>query len=325
MSLRKVQLMALAVATLVGLVAFAVTAAAQQRGDPAAGKTFWDGQLCSRCHGVAGEGGFGPDLAGRGLTVNQFKRAIRTPWGIMPAYTTQQVSDQNIADLQAYFNSLPAVAEPGPWRVAIPAGAKEAQKLFISNGCAQCHGATADGVRRGLGNEGVTDPDHLWEMVFEHTKEFPTGRMGNFNELRFQGKKQIWDWLSKDLGLRVTVAVTVTAGALPGDRTAYTVDLENRGALDAGQVYIAALIPPGSTLVGTPNTPAGALFRGVEGTPAGAAWVATKIPAKGKLGPFTFEVQGPGAGTGSHAWVRWLSPTPGGDFVISGHVEEPEG
>jgi len=313
--------MALSVAALLGLVAFAVTAMAQPKGDPVAGKAFWGTKLCSRCHGVDGEGGFGPDLAGRGLTVDQFKRAIRTPWGIMPAFTPQQVSDQNIADLTAYFNSLPVVAEPGPWRVPIPAGAPTGQKLYIATGCGQCHGATADRMRQGLGEEGVTDFEHFSEMVWEHTKEFPTGNMGDFNPLRVSEEEltTIWNYLSKDLGIRVPVVVTVTAGAPVGDRTTYTINLENRGALDAGQVYIAALIPPGSTLVGTPTTPAGALFRGVEGTPAGAAWVATKIPAKGKLGPFTFEVQGPGAATGSHAWVRWLSPTPGGDFTISGH------
>ena len=42
-----------------------------------AGKAFWQGQMCSFCHGTAGEGGWGPDLAGRALTVAQFKQRIQ--------------------------------------------------------------------------------------------------------------------------------------------------------------------------------------------------------------------------------------------------------
>ena len=32
-----------------------------------AGKVFWQGQMCNFCHGTNGEGGWGPDLAGRAL------------------------------------------------------------------------------------------------------------------------------------------------------------------------------------------------------------------------------------------------------------------
>src|SRR5258705_8571282 len=53
-------------------------------GNAQAGKTAWMDRRCRRCHGEGGEGGFGPDLAGRALTYNQFKQALRKPWGIMP-------------------------------------------------------------------------------------------------------------------------------------------------------------------------------------------------------------------------------------------------
>ena len=29
----------------------------------------------------------GPDLAGRKLSADQFKHAVRQPWGVMPAFT----------------------------------------------------------------------------------------------------------------------------------------------------------------------------------------------------------------------------------------------
>jgi mono/diheme cytochrome c family protein len=76
-------------------------AAAQQglptaAGDPERGKVLWlktEHVECRECHGDNGEGGFGPDLAGRNLTRAQFIHAVRKPWGIMPAYAESQISD----------------------------------------------------------------------------------------------------------------------------------------------------------------------------------------------------------------------------------------
>lgn len=48
-----------------------------------AGAVGWhEGTRCHNCHGDEGEGAFAPDLAGgRGLTWQQFRRAVRKPWG----------------------------------------------------------------------------------------------------------------------------------------------------------------------------------------------------------------------------------------------------
>src|SRR6202021_2215802 len=75
-------------------------------GDPAAGKAYWGGEApravdCKNCHGNTGEGAFGPDLAGRGLNAAQVMRAVRRPWGIMPAFVESQLSDKDAADLAA--------------------------------------------------------------------------------------------------------------------------------------------------------------------------------------------------------------------------------
>ena len=68
------------------------------QGNAEAGEQLWAGNAieCSNCHGEEGEGGFGPDLAGRRLSVEQFRRAVRRPWGIMPAYIDTQISDQDM-------------------------------------------------------------------------------------------------------------------------------------------------------------------------------------------------------------------------------------
>src|SRR5579871_6438591 len=82
---------------------------AQAGGDAAAGKALWEGSQtqCRSCHGLKGEGAFGPPLAGRGMTGAEFHQAARKPWGIMPAYTEGQVSDADLANFAAYFASLP--------------------------------------------------------------------------------------------------------------------------------------------------------------------------------------------------------------------------
>ena len=69
-----------------------------------------------------GEGGFGPDLAGRKLTQAQFLHAVQKPWGIMPSFP--QFNEKQIADLYAYVSSLPGVPEPAA--CALPAAGQRA-------------------------------------------------------------------------------------------------------------------------------------------------------------------------------------------------------
>ena len=47
--------------------------------DMAAGKALWEGSQtqCRACHGRLGEGAFGPPLAGRSLSVAEFRQAVR--------------------------------------------------------------------------------------------------------------------------------------------------------------------------------------------------------------------------------------------------------
>src|SRR5690242_7851683 len=71
-------------------------------GDPVRGKVLWqktEHVECRECHGVNGEGAFGPDLAGRKLTPAQFIHAVRKPWGIMPAFTDKNITDPELMDL----------------------------------------------------------------------------------------------------------------------------------------------------------------------------------------------------------------------------------
>src|SRR5438128_1586608 len=119
-------------------------------GDPVLGATQYTAKLCMDCHGDDAEGGYGPDLAGgRGLTLAQFKHAIRKPWGRMSAWTPEQLPDENIANIYAWVKTKSMVAEPGEWHWRrAPATAPRAQQLYMNTlGCGQCHEPEALRVR----------------------------------------------------------------------------------------------------------------------------------------------------------------------------------
>jgi cytochrome c553 len=142
-------------------------------GDAAAGKAYWDREAprataCRNCHDNNAEGQFGPDLAGRGLNAAQVMRAVRQPWGIMPAFVESQLSDKDAADLAAYFASLPKPAAPGKWRVEVAADTPPGQATLINTGCGQCHGATFNGPRGNLGAVNA-DFDYFANLVYNHT------------------------------------------------------------------------------------------------------------------------------------------------------------
>jgi mono/diheme cytochrome c family protein len=109
----RVEKMLLLVALFTGSLAQAPVAA--PAGDPAAGKALWNEpqRWCKRCHGENADGGFGPDLAGRGLSVDQVKRALRQPWAIMPAHTEMQVTERRLPTSRR-IRVAAEVAEPSP-------------------------------------------------------------------------------------------------------------------------------------------------------------------------------------------------------------------
>ena len=127
-----------------------------QTPDLAAGKALWEGggTQCRNCHGTTGEGGFGPDLAGRGLSAAQYIQAVRHPWGIMPMFVESQVSNAELGNIAAYFASLPKNPAPAAWRVPVDPAMPHGQQVMVSMGCAQCHGATFNNARGTLGGTG---------------------------------------------------------------------------------------------------------------------------------------------------------------------------
>ena len=62
---------------------------------------------CYQCHGYAAQGGAGPRLAPRPLAFAGFSRYVRRPTDQMPPYTSRVASDQDLADIYAFLQTIP--------------------------------------------------------------------------------------------------------------------------------------------------------------------------------------------------------------------------
>ncbi len=319
------------------------TSSAFAQGDAAAGKTLWTGPTiqCRNCHGAAGEGGFGPQLAGRKITFEQFRHAVREPLRIMPAYIEKQIGDSAMLNLVAYFDGLPPVAQPGAWRVALPPNAPPAQQLLIATvGCGQCHGATFADSR---GDAGAAGADFNWfsALVYTHTTASPEERrlsgdnpdnpirMGNYSRTQVPEAtlRQLWQWISVDLGLRVPIEARLSAGVPSGANTSYTLTVENVGVagkgLSAEELTIALTLPPGSTVVSA----TGEGYRGARRDPQEGANVATWTV--GRLAPkdkqtYMLTITPPSdAAQKPRGVVRWSRPPLGDGSLDSANIAPP--
>jgi mono/diheme cytochrome c family protein len=251
------------------------TAANAQAGNAAAGKAYWDrdaprATACRNCHGGLAEGAFGPDLAGRGLNAAQVLHAVRQPWGIMPAFVESQLSEQEAADLAAYFASMPKPAAPGKWRFEVPANAPPGQATLLNMGCGQCHGPAFNGPR---GNMGAVNADfeYFANLVYNHTTAMPVHRaslgqnatnldMGNFSRTRFpeQSLRQIYFWARDEIGFRVPLAGALSKGQEGPSGVTYNLRVSNNGlqgkGLIAEGVTVSLSIPAGTNVVAATGT-----------------------------------------------------------------------
>jgi mono/diheme cytochrome c family protein len=80
-------------------------------GDAGNGKRVYLADGCFTCHGRVGQGGAyngpAPILAKTAMPFEGFKMQIRNPSNDMPAYSEAVMSDQQIADIYAFVQSLP--------------------------------------------------------------------------------------------------------------------------------------------------------------------------------------------------------------------------
>lgn len=307
------------------------------QGNAEAGKKLWASAdaRCRDCHGVEAEGAYGPDLAGRQLSFDQFRRAIRRPWGVMPAFPEDQHSEQELADLYAYSQSLPRVAEPGPWRTPVPANAPKGQELMIAAfGCGQCHGAVLQGPRT---NAGAVGADFEWftNMVYQHTTVMPEHRkllenapdrvrMGNFSRTRVPERdlEEIWRYLRDDLKFRVPVTSRLTP-ATPAGR--YDLVVRNGGlvgkGLTAEDITILLSLRPGTKVTNA----TGAGYQGVRNDAQLKADVAVwQLPRLEPKQDQTYTITVASGGGIASGVVRWTKPVSGtGSSQINVAIQPP--
>jgi len=113
---KRIGLAALAVVTL-SAGAFVIALAQDvPRGDAANGRRIYLAVGCFTCHGRSGQGGAytgpAPILARTALPFEGFKALIRDPSNNMPAYSDVVLSDQDVADIYAFLESLPGPRSP---------------------------------------------------------------------------------------------------------------------------------------------------------------------------------------------------------------------
>jgi len=302
---------------------------AAAQGDAAAGKAYWDREAprataCRNCHGTNAEGAFGPDLAGRGLNVAQVIKAVREPWGIMPAFVDSQLNDKDAADLTAYFASLPKPAAPGKWRFEVPAGAPPGQAAALNVGCAQCHGPTMNGPRNNMGavNENFA---YFANLVYNHTTAMGQHRavlganatnldMGNYNRARLtEGQlRQIFFWLRDEMGFRPLMAGAWTKGDQTASSVTYNLAINNNGVqgrgLIAEGVTVTLIVPKDSTVVAATGT-------GYQGTrmvnnATNAVWqIPRSAPKDSEKLSITLSKPGTAADN-LRGQIRWAKPGP---------------
>jgi len=116
--MKRVLLLTATVLAVSGLCANVTGVRAQDApaGDAAAGKRVYLADGCFTCHGRVGEGGAyngpAPILAKTALPFEGLKMQIRNPSNDMPAYSEKVMSDQQIADIYAFLQSLPSRRDP---------------------------------------------------------------------------------------------------------------------------------------------------------------------------------------------------------------------
>jgi len=303
---------------------------AAAQGDAAAGKAYWDREAprataCRNCHGGAGEGGFGPDLAGRGLNAAQVLRAVRQPWGIMPAFVESQVSEKDAADLAAYFAAMQKPLEPGKWRTEVPNGAPPGRAAMVNVGCGQCHGPILQGPRNNMGAVNA-DFDYFANLVYNHTTAMAAHRallgqnatnldMGNYSRARLTAGqlRQIYFWMRDEIGFRVPVAGVLSKGEAGASGVTYNLTVSNNGlqgkGLIAEGVTVNLVVPKDSSVVAATGT-------GYEGTRTGnngntlAVW---KLPRSAPKDQERMTITLSKAGTATdnlRGNIRWDKPAP---------------
>lgn len=111
------------------------------------GKQVFMSKGCFACHGLEAQGTDrtrppGVRIGPPTFSFAFFSRYVRQPSGQMPAFATAALSDAQLADIYAFLKTVP----PPPQSETAPAGnAENGRRLFVRDGCYECHGREGQG------------------------------------------------------------------------------------------------------------------------------------------------------------------------------------
>jgi ubiquinol-cytochrome c reductase cytochrome c subunit len=105
----RILILLMTMASFLGAQAPGASQNATPAGNAQNGKKIFSSYGCYQCHGYAAQGGgAGARLAPRPIAFQLFSKYVRHPSGQMPPYTAKVVTDQELADIYAFLQSIPA-------------------------------------------------------------------------------------------------------------------------------------------------------------------------------------------------------------------------
>jgi mono/diheme cytochrome c family protein len=148
-------------------------------GNPQKGKVVFENLGCNKCHGSEGEGVVGsgqnggvPRIASTSLALPTFIQLVRKPKNLMPPFGTDKASDSDLADIYAFLQTL---KPPAKQESSTVANSSNGQRLFVRDGCYECHGYLGQGSTS-TGGTRLGPPQIPLSAFVSYVRE-PTGQM----------------------------------------------------------------------------------------------------------------------------------------------------
>ena len=148
-------------------------------GNAQKGKLMFENLGCNKCHGSEGEGasvpgqsGGVPRIASTSLALPAFIQLVRKPKNLMPPFGSEKASDSDLADVYAFLQTLKPPAKQEPSAAANPSNG---QRLFVRDGCYECHGYLGQGSTS-TGGTRLGPPQIPLSAFVSYVRE-PTGQM----------------------------------------------------------------------------------------------------------------------------------------------------
>lgn len=203
--------------------------------DPDQGKMIWEEVVwqCQQCHGPAGEGNWGPTLAGNQNPVEDWISQVRSPRRSMPTFSPQQVSDEQITNIHAYLTSLPAPAAPALPDAGLPAEAPAGQVLVVEKRCVACHTTTGP-IQFFIDRGEIPTADAVIAQLRNPRQNMPMFSEGQVSD---GDAALIADFLAQQVSSQLAPATLPTSGGDPASRLSLFLAL-----IGSGLVVISLLL-----------------------------------------------------------------------------------